>query len=98
MPKVESGANMSDPTPEERAAREIAEYIEEAWLQVSHLQSKGRLAFIEVAATRAIKAAVAAEREACANLCTPEAMGKEIVCPEECAAAIRGRQDGETRE
>ena len=56
---------MSEVTAEERAAREIAEYIEEAWLQVSHLTSKGRLAFIEVAAVNKIRSAVAAEGKRC---------------------------------
>jgi hypothetical protein len=55
----------SAPTPEERAATEIAEYINDAWLQVSHLTPKGRLAFIEVCASRITLAAVEAEREAC---------------------------------
>ena len=36
-------------------------------------------------------AAVQAETERAANLCTTESMGKEIVCPEECAAAIRAK-------
>ena len=31
--------------------------------------------------------AIAAERERCARVC--EQIGKDIVCPEECAAAIR---------
>jgi len=51
------------PTPEEKAAREIAEYIEDAWLQVSHLTSKGRLAFIEVTASRFILAVVADQKK-----------------------------------
>jgi hypothetical protein len=38
-------------------------------------------------------AAVEAEREACAKAC--EEIRKEIVCPEECAAAIRARGESE---
>jgi len=41
----------------------------------------------------AIRAAVAAERERCAVAC--ENIGKEIVCPEECAAAIRALGESE---
>lgn len=38
-----------------------------------------------------IDAAILAEREACAVAC--ETIGKDIVCPEECAAAIRNRKE-----
>jgi hypothetical protein len=40
-----------------------------------------------------IRVAVEAEREACAKAC--EEIRKEIVCPEECAAAIRARGESD---
>ena len=36
------------------------------------------------------------EQRRCADLCTTESMGKEIVCPEECAAAILARAERRT--
>lgn len=45
---------------------------------------------VESALIAAESAARADERERCAKVC--EAMTKEIVCPEECAAAIRAME------
>jgi hypothetical protein len=66
---------MTDPTPEERA-------YELGLATYTGLADEAKIA-------AAIRAAVEAEREACAKAC--EEIGKEIVCPEECAAAIRAR-------
>ena len=45
----------------------------------------------ETLARRAFDAGQLVEREACAMAC--EAIGKDIVCPEECAAVIRERSN-----
>ncbi len=71
---------MTDPTPEERAAS----------------IDLGAPAEREVDGVRQwvedeIRAAEAAMQEKCAEAC--EQIGKEIVCPEECAAAIRAQPE-----
>jgi hypothetical protein len=76
-----------------RVGAEGEKTVEERVLITTELEEKIRAMFTELG--RSVRAAVAAETERCAGLCTAENMGKEIVCPEECAAAIRAGDEGE---
>jgi hypothetical protein len=59
----------------------------EIWLRTVCFQAPTKEAYD--LAKCAWEEATKAEREACAKTC--EGIGKEIVCPEECAEAIRSR-------